>query len=355
MIANINIHRLFFSLIAFGLVPMSLISQGVLRLDLANHSPGEVVSVQGNKKFDFILLENTVAHFVYSIEVKKSKVPLPILQSNNSGFTESNSTTLPTECNELNQKIKDLENFQKKNPNNGEFSEKKLKELVEKLNKEIDKKSCTDVAIINFAQQWLNTTSKKYNEEIVVGHGEKIVIVVKRDSLTWTFIYEGEPQGQWVSSYGFGFTPKAFGSRPYFAKQLPDTSTFEITQSKKSKVLDLNYIPAIFFSYFPSQNFDKYWNRSFTGGLGFDLSAPVVFLGYNQMYKQNIGFSAGLVFQQQYVLKDQYLEGQPIVNFLDKDQLHDKVYRPNFFISANFRLGKNPFQEDEPKDSQEKK
>lgn len=190
--------------------------------------------------------------------------------------------------------------------------------------------------------------------DVQVGSGEIGRIYVSSVDSKWTFVLKGRQLGKWVTTYGFGFTSQRTESRTYFAKQIPDTTVFQILKARRAEVWDLNYVPAVFFSYFPSQKFNSCWNHSLTAGLGFGLnlsSAPIVFFGYNGMFYNNIGLSAGVGFHQQHRLKSQYSEYEIISETLDKDQLHDKVYRPSLFFSINFRFGKNPFKVNDESDN----
>ena len=317
-------------------------NQDTLWLDLALNDAGAVRSFQGNRSYDYIALGNAVAGYAYSIETNSEPELLPVLNFDDSGLSSSN---LPKNdlCNTLVQKVKDLENYQ--NNSAGEIrSEKRLGEIVNNLKAELKNKECNDTEVRILAQKLLLTTQKIHPETIIVSNGDKVTITVKRDTLTWTFIFKGNERGKWVTTYGFGFTSSALERPTYFAKQVPDTNVFQILKARNPNVLDLNYVPAVFFSFFPSQNFNKTWNHSLSAGLGFDLTAPVVFLGFNTMFWHNIGISTGIAFQQQYRLKDQYSEDEIISQTLDKDQLHDRVYSPNLFFSVNFRLGENPFE-----------
>jgi len=193
-------------------------------------------------------------------------------------------------------------------------------------------------------------TDTLFNKEILldiqVGSGEIVRIFIKRDdNKKWTFELKGRQSGKWVTTYGFSFTSQRLESPTYFSKQIPDEPTFQILKSRRANIWDLNYVPAVFFSYFPSQNFKCPWNHSLTAGLGFDLSAaPTVFLGYNGMFYHNIGLSTGVSFYQQNRLKSQFTENETVTTSFDKEGLHDKIYRPNLFISVNFRFGENPFK-----------
>lgn len=194
---------------------------------------------------------------------------------------------------------------------------------------------------------WLRSSTKVINEKISVETGKVVTIIIKRDNLEWKFIYEGDAPGKWVTTYGFGFTSNAMRGSSYFTKQIADTSVFEILKSRGPKAFDLSYVPAVFFTFFPSSRISKGWNHSLTGGLGFDLVAPVIYFGYNGLFWHNIGFSTGLAFQQQNVLRDQFEVNDKLSIFMDTSQLHEKVYRPNLFISIHFRLDKNPFNKEE--------
>ena len=54
----------------------------------------------------------------------------------------------------------------------------------------------------------------------------------------------------------------------------PPRSTLDRSSAASDvyKRQDLNYVPAVFFTFFPSKRKSKCWNHSLTGGLGFDLS-----------------------------------------------------------------------------------
>ncbi len=80
-----------------------------------------------------------------------------------------------------------------------------------------------------------------------------------------------------------------------------------------------------------------------TGGLGYDLSAPTVFLGASVLYRTNLQVVAGVVMNRQRRLRGEYQAGDVLKESLDLDQLTEKTYRPNVFFGVALRLGKSPF------------
>lgn len=350
---RINSLKIINLIVSVALLPLIALAntQDTLHLDLALNDPGSIKSIQGNRSYDIILLENTVADFSYSIEITSTSTMLPKLEFDHSSLQDVKD--IPNNCSSLVEKIKELENFQSPPEDYEEpRNENALSKLVNNLKSQLKQSDCEDIGILNNARYWLSTTKKPHEEKINIETGEKITIIVHRDTLKWTFIFNGDERGKWITTYGFGFTSSKLEGSNYFTKQVPDTTVFEILKARDNKYLDLNYVPAVFFSYFPKQNFNDCWNHSLTAGLGFDLSAPVVFFGYSGLFYHNIGISAGVAFQQQYRLKDQYSENEILSLTLDKDQLHDKIYRPNVFVSINFRFGENPFKSNTEEDSE---
>lgn len=332
-------------LICFSIGPASSQGGKHLTIDLGLLVPKSSVTINENAEYDYILLKNVVNNFAYSIEVNRELDSLPVLDFGNmkSGLKAINVDSM---CKVLRKAINKVNNIQ--NDSNTKIrTEKELGKWVSIIEYELRKNSCDSLKAE--AKKAISSTYRYLNKKVKVGSGEKVTITIKRDSLTWTYILKGESLGKWVTTYGFGFTFSFLDSPTYYTKQNSNDSKYQILKSRRPNVADLSYIPAIFFSYFPNHNFTRCWNHSLTGGLGFDLSAPVVFFGYNGLFRNNIGFSAGVAFQQQYRLKSQYSENDIVDITLEKDQLHDKIYRPNLFVAVNFRFGENPFMSNNQK------
>lgn len=329
-------------LFAFAL-STSFAEGDTLLINLGLYPPGSVTSIQKNQDFKLLIIENRIPMVAYGVEISAEMQMLPPLNADGSGG--QNTPNIAAECEKLQEAYMAVSNYATgPSPPTDEKEEAKLMPLVNALKTARGEAKCSDAELITAVDNLLLSTTQTLREEIPVRTGEKVTIKITRGDKVWTFIFKGKEKGVWVPTYGFGFTSVALESPTYYAKAVPDTSTFEILKASKPDKLELNYVPAIFYSFFPSQNFDKALNHSLTAGLGFDMSAPVVFLGYNLLYHHNIGISLGVAFQQQYQLKDQYSEGEIISISLDNDQLNNLVYRPNFFLAVNFRFGSNPFE-----------
>jgi hypothetical protein len=340
-----------FAILIFTIAELTFAQQkNPLIINLGQIDPGKPYyhNETGNVTFQGLILQNAVVGFTYSIRIEKQTDSLPPLS-----FPKINpdkNKVVRDSCDKLRSAINEVTDLyqaetQKKfmREHKGEIIEKELAKRISLLQEEQKKSNCPDLH--DQVEDIISQSNRFFNEKIVVGTGETLTITIKRDNLEWSYIIKGKPLGKWMTSYGFGFTPASLENKTFYTKQvLTDTSKFQILKSRCPSVLDLNYVPAVFFSYFPSQNFNKQWNHSLTAGLGFDLSSPVIFVGYNMMFWNNIGFSVGVVFQQQYRLKNQYSENEIIPVSLEKDQLHDKVYRPNIFLSIHYRFGENPFK-----------
>jgi len=174
--------------------------------------------------------------------------------------------------------------------------------------------------------------------------GELLRVTVKRPdgdkTRTWERVFSTGESGKWLQSYGFMFIPNR--DDEFFSKPQDDGKTFTITQKDDRHGLD--FAPSIFFTWLPaSKEGSDCPVLGVTGGLGFDLKAPTVFLGPTLMYRQNLQLVAGVVMHQQRRLRGEFATGQTVKESLDLDQLTDKTYRPNFFIGLALRLGKSPF------------
>jgi len=177
---------------------------------------------------------------------------------------------------------------------------------------------------------------------VVLSMGERLVVQVSRiegeQTLVWKTTYTTGPRGRWLTTYGVGFLPDE--DEEFFAESLGN-GQLEIRQKEPPGGLD--FVPAIFFTWLPRKWENRSWAFSPAGGLGFDVSSPVVFLGGAAMFNQNLSFLAGGVFHQQKRLDGQYQVGQIVGEALTPDQLAVEPYHINFFFAVAFRFGSDPF------------
>ena len=296
-----------------------------------------------------IIIKNKLLNQEYSISVQKKFQLLEELSLNASEGT-INSLRLNEKClitkkaNALNKL--DKEKMISKGVNN-------LKELLllyeqKEATKEENKRDtiCTKSDIAN-ALFVIEKTRKRLLPQ-TLKKGEYIEVTISRKvegdddkEITWTSIYTTEKKGKWLTTYGFSFVPELISkSESFFSKQA-DT-VFTITElNKRSR---LNFVPSVFFTWFPYKDIEKDFSFSWTCGLGFDLEAPTAFLGGNLLYNQNIGISFGLAAHQQDFLNGRYEEGEIITENLGEEQLNEKLYSINPYISVIFRLGSSPFK-----------
>ena len=153
-------------------------------------------------------------------------------------------------------------------------------------------------------------------------------------------------------TYGFAFNSLK-NQEEFFTQSTSVADSFQIMKRGSNDWNDLQFTPAIFYSYLPYENREKKYYTSFTAGLGFDTESPVGFLGVSLFFRQNIGASLGFVFKKVNRLRGEYEEfngnlGAPNTNGIVReqlsfDQLHESVYRPLIYFSIHFRFGKNPF------------
>lgn len=155
----------------------------------------------------------------------------------------------------------------------------------------------------------------------------------------WRRAYSTGARGRWTPVYSFAFIGRAINESRYFAKQSGEA--FVLTKEHKRDWVD--FVPAVFFSWTPADADLGMMDWNFTGGLGFDMTAPVVMIGTGTRYNENIMVSLGVALHRQQVLLGKYKGGDTLSENLTEAQLHSPSYRPNPYLSIGFRFGANPF------------
>lgn len=177
--------------------------------------------------------------------------------------------------------------------------------------------------------------------------GETLTVTIERGvgetHRMWTRRYVAPAAQSFLITYGLNFIPK--NDHAYYAKTVPSSpaATQPYVLTEKAAAGGFDYAPSVFFSYpFPISK-DQILALGPAAGLGFDLSAPIVFLGLAVIFNQNIHLVSGAVMQQQERLRGEYAVGQPLTEDLANDQLTQKTYQPNWFVGLSFRFSSNPF------------
>lgn len=229
------------------------------------------------------------------------------------------------------------------------LAKKKLSDDLKSLKDRLTKKDTTDEGCIYYhvmkAEEIIARTEEKLLKQ-KLGKGQSIEVTIKRKKEDekydiWKNVYVTSQKGKWLTTYGFTYISQTFKeSEPFFSKAV-DT-TFAVTPLNKRS--GLSFVPSIFFTWFPYKDLGKDFSHSLTGGVGYDLEAPTAFLGYSLLYNQNIGISLGLSAHQQDFLNGKYEEGDIVKENLDGNQLNEKLYSLNPYISVSFRFGSAPFK-----------
>jgi hypothetical protein len=211
--------------------------------------------------------------------------------------------------------------------------EKSVKSALSKLSKLTQ---CADT----YARA-IDQTQSSHSVASEMGTGDSLKVTVTRGpadaAKTWVVLFRGRRPGAWVATYAFAFLHNL--DKDYFARQT-GADAYQITKENNRE--RITFAPAIFFSWHRSRG-RWHFTDGITGGLGFDLSDPVVFLGYQGTIHRNLTVTGGVAAAKVNRLKGRYKEGDPLTENLDEEQLHDRPYRATGFLAVGFRFGGSPF------------
>ena len=293
-----------------------------------------------NMTLGTIYLKNSFPNRSYNIAINVTPHLLPPLSvSGNPASTSAACTDLETKYNEV---------FKYATEEDAKKTEKELKAKLSELATATSKSGCTETPLLNKINALQSNCIREFTLPFPIEMDEDhdYDVVVTTGDRAFKYLFEGKSRGRWVMNYGFLFSSKGLEPSRYFLSQVGKDS-FQVKKKGKYDALDFRFTPTIFFSYFLDKNLNKPWNNSFSLGLGFNTQSPVVSVGYNGMYNQNIGVSFGLVFYEQEKLDGRFTEGQILKENLDESKLYEKtIFRPNLFFALNIRLGENPFKTD---------
>lgn len=340
---------------AFCFFPMYFLvcAQQEIEIDLAKNKNGVVTQSVNYAQPINIKLKNKLPNEDYEISVEREVLLPDELEIPKELKSEDQISTKAVECKELLDKLDSLKNSK---------SEKEVAKWVKKINtdlKELKKlpgerstefKECTNAhkteAIIALEATTFALSPQKLRQN------EQLIVIISRPTIPadkdeknkkqqWKYVFKTQKKGKWLTTYGFTYISSVLkNEESFFAKQTDDV--FTVTElNKRSR---LSFAPSIFFTWFPYKDLGRDVSHSFTGGIGYDLEAPTAFLGYSLLYNQNIGVSVGLAGHQQDFLNGRYNEGDQLMENLAENQLNEKLYTVNPYISVTFRFGAAPFQ-----------
>jgi hypothetical protein len=328
-------------LIVVALFFFGKVSAQTVTLDLASLNPNERKVIDFfPDAFDSVALENAFPDEKYEITVKKNEKILEPLPSD-FGLNAAGGN-----CGDLESLFTAVGEFLKKPGKTEKDLGDKVEGLVEALHKNA---SCVGEVVAK-VKMFLKKVRrvKKMDTPVSQERGKDIEIHVKRGSVEWIFVIEGEPVGRWLFTYGYGFTP-AKNNNEYFTQRVPGDTTYAITKKRAAKNFDAT--PAVFITFLPSGRTNNPVSLTITGGLGFDLQKPVVFAGAGLLIYQNFLVSGGIGLKSKPQLRGNYSEGQIVSEALDSDALHENKINLNYFFSVSFRFKENPFKKKESNQS----
>jgi hypothetical protein len=174
--------------------------------------------------------------------------------------------------------------------------------------------------------------------------GDKLIITVTKvgdADFKKEFVFEVMPLGKWKSSFGI---TSVFNNEKDIYLNTTDNITYIISEKKKASNITL--IPTLFYHFTPYQAEEKKFHTSFTAGIGLKTNnaTPSFFLGGSVIYYQNLSIQAGVALHQIKTLLAKYDINMTLKQNLSVDELTQKSYTINPFVSMSLRLDKNPFK-----------
>lgn len=308
--------------LASMMVPAVVVGQSLEPLDLSQPSPEEEKEVPIGT---FVLrLENRAPGAEYQLRWQLRKDILgPPLQF----LAGEGEVSEP--CKEFDTAIGKLA---------AETAETEVKGLVK--NVENLRPGCSSDVLRDKADKVIAHTTEERTVAILIYDS---VLEVTVTNLTtdkeWNAIYRAPSSGEWFGHYGFAFVPSE--DERFFVKTIDDQpGKFRITEQADNQEFD--FVPAVLFSYMPARWSHRYTAWSATGGLGFDLSNPVVFLGGSLAFRQNLLLVAGAVWHEEMHLNGRYKDDDVIGENLSEDQLSETTYDIAWFVGVSFRFDTAP-------------
>ncbi len=292
-------------------------------------------------------------NFYYKIESETNINVIPPLSITESieDSEESTEGILSLDCKKvINNLIKKIDAFD---------DEIELKDFLEskELENKLDK--CKEIMPLNkFKERFFKRT-----EVIKIKKREQFSITIKKVRVSdtkvvkeWKRHYNTQKNGKWITSFGVGasmyLNRETFRSVESSVVNPDDGTTSSVFTVEEGGSKDIfQYTPVVMFTYLNQLSKDVEWGPS--AGINFDISNISAFGGISIVWAQNMVFTTGLSFQQQQRLDSLYKEGDEIPSSLSFDQLHEKYFRINPFVSLSLRLAKNPFKSKPDKEDTE--
>lgn len=296
-----------------------------------------------NKRIDTVILKYAFPFRTYGVTIHEEVRVLPPLSLPPQSVGAKTSSQ--SDCKQLEKLYDNIKAFATKA--DPAKKEKDLKDSLIRLQKALEAIDCDDTDLKQDMQALINACMNRKIDlpnPVKMQYSSNYTFTITGDKTVYVYKFEGKDRGRWLVNYGFMFSSKRLERDRYYLNKIGNDS-FQITKKASYSIIDLRFTPTVFFSWFLDKNLNRDWNNSLSMGVGFNTQSPVISIGYNGMYNQNIGFSAGIAFYEQERLNGKYKENQTLKENLEEAQLYEKdFFRPNFFIALNIRLGESPFK-----------
>jgi len=256
---------------------------------------------------------------------------------------------------------------------NNEEDEGKIPDHIKNLN-EIINKPPKDINnnCLRYLKSLIELTKYIMPLQFKLDYNQTITITVKRkgkdSTYIWTKIYKTPIKSPWHIMYGFTFVPDMLNPvTNYYCKADTTGKLYTVTKlNNQRNDFFKNISPTLMFQWSPMKKYyfrtgsiskaffsNNFYQLGFVGGLSLNFTSEIgtinVLAGPSIVIADNISLCTGIILTQKNILNGQYKEGDIIKENLDFDQLHEKKYMAECFISLAIRFDSNPFKKDESK------
>jgi hypothetical protein len=306
-----------------------------------------------------MLPANATNKYSFSIEMKEEKIPA----FSNIGSTAGQSCTDNNDTKAYGEALKNL---------NAAKDETEMPKLIKNLQKEIDNLNSKYQSCKDEGNSIIQTTTYTKDLQFSLRNNQTISVNVTREFKTkegkdtskiWAFTFKTPTKSPWSIMYGFTFIPNLMNPMiNYYSKADTSGKLFTIIRLNNQRNDFLkNISPTLMLTWKPLKKYtlkgderdwtallsNNFYQLGFTGGLSLNFASETgtvnVMAGPSIVIADNISISIGVAATQKNVLKGQYKEGDVIKENLDFDQLHEKKYMAEWFVSIAIRFDQSPF------------
>jgi hypothetical protein len=186
---------------------------------------------------------------------------------------------------------------------------------------------------------------------------------------------DGPTSKPFMVYFGYGVAPNAMTPVSQYFCDSENSGTFTIRKRSDSGLWSFkDATPVIYYTWCPQSTFhflnkkkrpktfggkmrnffgtvtsNSVYRIGFSGGLGLNLLRPQFMGAPTLIIGKNLSFQAGVCVIQKETLRGEYYEGMVVNEHLDFENLHRRVYYPEWFFSVAFRFDKVVFV-DHPED-----